>query len=595
MKYQAHLFLTILLGLLLATSVFAAITNTPHNLSSSGPGSIHASSEDRICIFCHTPHNASPRGALWNRSDPGFTYTPYSSSTSHALTGQPTGSSILCLSCHDGTIALGKIVNPNLTIPMMGSIYMPAGENRLGQDLSDDHPISFAYTPALASANGQLVSPSTLTGQVKLDGSGQLQCTSCHDPHNNDRGKFLVMSNVRGALCNVCHIKTGWTQTSHNLSIATWDGVGTDPWPYTTWTTVRDNACQNCHQPHTAGNRQRLLNYVAEEDNCSACHSGHVASRNIMNEFLKFSRHPITNTTSTHDPVEPAIITSRHVECVDCHNPHAARSSGTPAGPLVSLRGVNTSGTTVNPLNNEFELCFRCHADSPGKPAPRTSRQIAQTNVRLEFNTANPSYHPVTGAGRNPNVPSLISPLSPSSIIKCTDCHNNNSGPGAGGSGPRGPHGSTYEPILERRYDTNDPNSYSSGDYALCFKCHSESSILANASGFPHNLHVGAGGGGMGGGGMGSVNAPCNTCHDPHGISITQGNSANNSKLINFNTSVVSPNSSGLLRYESTGTFSGRCYLSCHGMNHNPCTYPGGMGMCGGMGGGGGGGMGGGG
>jgi hypothetical protein len=83
---------------------------------------------------------------------------------------------------------------------------------------------------------------------------------------------------------------------------------------------------------------------------------------------------------------------------------------------------------------------------------------------------------------------------------------------------------------------------------------------------------------------MGPINAPCNTCHDPHGISITQGNSTNNSKLINFNTSVVSPNSAGLLRYESTGTFSGRCYLSCHGMNHNPCTYPGGgmgpNGMC---------------
>ena len=589
MRYPVLQWLTVLLGLLLPLTVAATIANTPHNLSSSGPGSIRASNEDRICIFCHTPHNASPRGPLWNRDDPGFTYTPYTSSTAHAVTGQPTGSSILCLSCHDGTIALGKIVNPNLTIPMLGSTYMPSGPYRLGQDLSDDHPISFAYTQTLATQNGQLVNPSSLTGSVKLDSTGQLQCTSCHDPHNNDQGKFLVMSNLRGALCIVCHAKTGWTQSSHSQSTATWDGTGTDPWPNTSWTTVRDNACQNCHQPHSAASRQRLLGHVVEEDNCSACHSGHVAQRDIMSEFNKLSRHPISITTGTHDPAEPAIVTARHVECVDCHNPHAAKNSGLPAGPLVSLRGVNVSGVVVNPLSNEFELCFRCHADSPNKPAPRTTRQISQTNVRLEFNTANPSYHPVTGAGRNPNVPSLISPLTTSSIIKCSDCHNNDSGPGAGGSGPRGPHGSAYEPILERRYNTNDPNPYSSADYAMCFKCHSESSILANASGFPHNLHVGAGGGGGGGGGMmGPINAPCNTCHDPHGISFTQGNSTNNSKLINFNTSVVSPNSAGLLRYESTGTFSGSCYLSCHGQNHNPCSYP--SGMCAGMGGGGGGG-----
>lgn len=84
------------------------------------------------------------------------------------------------------------------------------------------------------------------------------------------------------------------------------------------------------------------------------------------------------------------------------------------------------------------------------------------------------------------------------------------------------------------------------------------------------------------GGGMGGVNAPCNTCHDPHGISITQGNSVNNSKLINFNTAVVGPSSSGILRFESTGTFAGRCYLRCHGEDHNPKTYPGGMGGGGG-------------
>jgi hypothetical protein len=51
------------------------------------------------------------------------------------------------------------------------------------------------------------------------------------------------------------------------------------------------------------------------------------------------------------------------------------------------------------------------------------------------------------------------------------------------------------------------------------------------------------------------------------------GNTTNNSKLINLGTWVVSPNSNGILRFESTGTFRGRCFLRCHGENHEPKSY----------------------
>ncbi len=71
--------------------------------------------------------------------------------------------------------------------------------SNLGTDLSDDHPVSFEYTDALAGSDGQLVSPSVLTGAVKLDRDGQLQCTSCHDPHDDTYGNFLVMDASNGA------------------------------------------------------------------------------------------------------------------------------------------------------------------------------------------------------------------------------------------------------------------------------------------------------------------------------------------------------------------------------------------------------------
>ncbi|MDL1861785.1 hypothetical protein FBR04_12255 [Betaproteobacteria bacterium PRO7] len=541
----------------------AGIATTKHNLSVSGPGTVKAAAETEICIFCHAPHNASPAAALWNRRLPGSTYTPYTSSTTRSSPGQPNGSSLLCLSCHDGTIALGEVLTRGAPIPMAGGVTtMPAGAGRLGTDLSDDHPVSIAYTAALASARGELVNPATLTGKVRLDAGGQLQCRACHDPHDDTNGKFLVAPNLASALCQTCHVKTDWALSAHRTSGRTWNGAGTNPWPHTSWTTVADNACESCHRPHSAGGRRGLLNYAIEEDNCYPCHNGNVAAKNVQAEFSKPSRHPVTAFTGTHDPVEAAVATTRHAECVDCHNPHAARSgTGVPNGPLAGVRGITIAGAPIDPATAEYEICFRCHADSTNKPPPRTTRQIAQTNTRLEFGTANPSYHPVAGVGRSTNVPSLIPPWTTASTIKCTDCHNNNAGPGAGGTGPRGPHGSTFAPLLERQYAVTDNTSESATNYALCYKCHSRTSILGNQSFRDHSKHI-----------VGE-RTPCNVCHDPHGISATQGNAVNNSRLINFDTVVVRPSSSGILRFEQTGTNRGRCYLTCHGVNHNPKSY----------------------
>ncbi len=555
----------------IAVNCYAGVKDTKHNLSVSGPGNIKASQESEICIFCHTPHNAEPGSPLWNRSQSGQSYTPYSSSTVKALPGQPTGASILCLSCHDGTIALGKVLSRQNDISMQGGITtIPSGAGRLGTDLSDDHPISFKYSSAM-QGNGELTSPGALTGAVKLDANGELQCTSCHNAHDNTNGQFLVVSNLAGQLCETCHVKYGWNQSPHNLSPSTWNGQSPDPWLDSNWDTVADNACQNCHKPHSAGSSEHILKSNIEEDNCRACHNGHVANKNIMAEFNKSSFHPVENQMGTHDPGESAVVSSRHVECVDCHNPHAAKASGTPAGPLTGVRGVNRFNSEVNPIAYEYELCFRCHGDSNGKPAAPTQRVFSNTNVRQEFNTSSASYHPVVGVGRNNNVPSLIQPWSTNSIVKCTDCHNNNNGPASGGNGPKGPHGSSYPHLLERQYLTQDLTNESQASYALCYKCHSRTSILANQSFSRHNFHItGAGGrGGMGG----TLSTPCNVCHDPH--------ASNFEKLINFDTSVVSPSSSNRLEYNSTGTFSGECYLSCHGRNHDPCTYgSGGMGNC---------------
>ena len=177
------------------------IVNSKHNLSISGPGAVKSVSEDRICIFCHTTKATGTSATyLWNRSASAQVYTPYGSTTLYATVGQPTGASKLCLSCHDGTIALGALGSEPAEIPFAGGLrFMPDQLSRLGTDLSDDHPVSFVYDTALALNNGEIKDPALLPNAVRLDATQQLQCTACHDPHDNANGMFLVMSNTYSA------------------------------------------------------------------------------------------------------------------------------------------------------------------------------------------------------------------------------------------------------------------------------------------------------------------------------------------------------------------------------------------------------------
>lgn len=550
----------LVVGLWAAPARADGLLGSKHDLSVAGPGPIKASAESAVCIFCHTPHRAASDTPLWNRTASAANYTPYSSSTAKAVMGQPTGASKLCLSCHDGTVALGMVSSRSTPIQMQSGVTtLPPGPSRLGTDLSDDHPVSITYDNGLASANGQLRPPGTLTDKVRLDHNRQMQCTSCHDSHDNKYGKFLVQDNTGSALCITCHDMSFWQTSAHRTSTKTWNGAGIDPWPHTEATTVAANACENCHAPHTAGTKPRLLNFADEERNCFSCHSGTVAARNIQAEFNKTSVHPILNATGLHDPAEDAVNPSRHVECNDCHNPHAASSSSATvplaSGALAGLTGVNATGGVITPLTKEYELCFRCHADSVARGPARVPRRVSQTNTRLEFTPSAASFHPVETVGRNPNVPSLLAPWTTSSLMYCTDCHNNNQGPGAGGAGPKGPHGSVYTPLLEQRLELTDNQAENAAIYALCYKCHSRSSILGDQSFKGHRKHIV------------EEQTACTTCHDSHGVAAT-------THLINFNSTYVTPSSNGRLEFVDSGTFRGNCSLRCHGEDHRAESYP---------------------
>jgi len=537
-----------------------ALKGSKHDLSVTGGGGVKSSGENQMCMFCHANHHTG-QAPLWNHNASAVTYIPYTSSTMKAHPGQPTGASKLCLSCHDGTVALGSLRHRKSTVSLdRGETRMSKSRANLGTDLSDDHPISFLYDSGLASlSGGELKDPTLLNPAVHLDSNHELQCTSCHDPHSNQYDNFLVMNNVESALCLVCHDKRYWATSSHRTSTAKPKGGMPKDWSQTAGASVQDQGCGNCHEAHNAGSKARLLYYASEEDNCLVCHDGSVGSMNVLNDFTKPSAHDVRQSRGVHDPAEDLVNSSRHVECADCHNAHAVNSTTVEApaasGSLSGVAGVDLAGAAVNPLIYEYQLCFRCHGDSKNRGRTHVSRLDNETNTRLEFNPSNGSYHPVAAPGKSTRVPSLLSPYTVASQIYCTDCHAGDKGGGSGKTPARPPHGSKWTPILEKRLVLEDGSSENEAAYALCYKCHNRRSILNNDS-FPlHQKHIV------------DVKAACTTCHDSHG-------SKQATHLVNFNVDNVKPDSTGKLNYVDDGNGTGSCALTCHGKDHNQTAYP---------------------
>jgi ribosomal protein L40E len=295
------------------------------------------------------------------------------------------------------------------------------------------------------------------------------------------------------------------------------------------------------------------------EENCLNCHNGLVAS-NIRGDLLKRSRHGVSRYRDVHDLREQPALMPMHVACVDCHNPHALRQA--PAQPpmipgvMQGVSGITLAGAPTLNAQFEYEVCFKCHADNPERPPSEITRQITQTNTRLEFDPAAPSFHPVTAAGLNPNVPSLRPPMTVATQIYCIDCHSSEAG-----FGTKGPHGSIYPYLLAGRYETSDFTPESGSSYELCYRCHSRNSILGDESFTAHREHL-------------ENEVPCSACHDPHGVSVSQGTRLNNSHLINFDVAIVQPDpDTGRRVFEDMGIYHGRCYLSCHGRQHSPAEY----------------------
>lgn len=574
------------------------------------------------CTFCHAPHNglggATP---LWNQTLSSQTYNPYTSTT-YKQTGStrpPLGkSSSLCLSCHDGTVAVGQTAAYG-TIPMNGQLK---NQDSFGTNLSGSHPFNL-ITPikdapdqvASLAASGLTADP---THAIKLI-NGSVECTSCHNPHVQGidalAQNFLVRDSSNGQMCLACHdpnrITTrvvnplsGWTGSIHAVStdqVASSAHVGS-------YLTVGANACTSCHVEHNASGPAWLLRSATpaapgidpSSQTCITCHNGggnvSPAAANVYSEFAKNGPHPLPAGTSGHDAAEPTVLNNnRHATCVDCHSPHAAnqvtlfsvppriRPPQTNATGVSGLDGV----TVLTPALNQYETCLRCHGTSVGKQVlikygylpTRLVFTGDALNLVPQFSPNATSSHPVTHDSTSPlPQPSLLTNMLNQNgtqsarlvgvRIFCTDCHNSDDNREFGGTGPNGPHGSNYSHILERNYQMSqatapggtigntfpNPDTSPQGPYAICAKCHDLANNILQNTSW--TLHRRH---------IAQDGFSCSVCHTAHGMGAVNP-TISGERLVNFDINVVGQNQGAPISY-NRGTNS--CTLRCHNAAHN--------------------------
>jgi len=411
------------------------IENTLHNLSTVGATS---GPESQICVFCHTPHGANRdtqaqaiEAPLWNRKLSSGIFSTYDSLSTQAKVGEPTGSSKLCLSCHDGSLATNNLsvvagkIDQRIGVE---DIRMPDGlgadtgfTRNLSQDLTNDHPISFSFLESkedgkrLKELDPEIRDPQDTDVDylideenlffptkdkaklVPLDKDEMVQCSTCHDPHvsGNDNPnvtgdttnniKFLrtrrfqmqdPMDDSRPSfnkdvdiVCLACHDKQGneWAQSVHANS------------------TVADEL----YSLTASAQRDFPENIKVWQASCLNCHDTHTVAG--ADRLLR---------EGTDSPLTPksAGLPALEETCFQCH---------TAGG------GILTAA--IADIDSEFSIGYRMPLDKYNGDDERHNIQNADFIEGAEL---------VNGVAPAAGTEDQFNAALANRHAECTDCHN---------------------------------------------------------------------------------------------------------------------------------------------------------------------------
>lgn len=197
----------------ISNQVFAGITGSKHDFTSGGGTPIVGVTE--LCKTCHVPHKPKLNVPLWAHALSTYNYNLYNMNPNYtgpnsaAYDTSPASladsKSALCLSCHDGTVAVAGTTYVG-TGKIMWDNGAATGSANPNNGLRGSHPIAVTYATVRTNQPSDYKDIFADT-DVKLS-LGKVQCTSCHNPHMKVAGtKMLVKSNANSALCTTCHDK----------------------------------------------------------------------------------------------------------------------------------------------------------------------------------------------------------------------------------------------------------------------------------------------------------------------------------------------------------------------------------------------------
>lgn len=453
------------------------------------------------CTNCHNTHRvtAGRAGTVWETSrvvDPHNTQTLWSSKVSNNTMTD------FCLACHDSTVpsisgnSASTWVPYDVVFGQASSWPFFTGWNKVATGF--EFTGSGHYTASVAN--------------------GRALCETCHDPHSSANPRL-----------------TAWTRPAG----VTWAGGNS-----------------------VAGSRANTTAAAFEENLCLKCHGSGTAAyprsngaTNVYSSLARAYSHPTTSVSGRHADTETAGrlgTANRHAECVDCHDPHAARrgvaasGSSTAGEVLRGAVGVKPSWTTsvsgaatgyavarIRPgAGDDFEayVCFKCHTSYTALPTTGGSGGYGGTDLSIEFNPANQGGHNVMGTDTKwpyenrtgtlqwspmafSNTFRAGSGMSRTSKLTCSDCHTD-----AAAGAAKGPHGSAVRFITlgdtangSKAWYSYTLTEWGNNANFLCGKCHVKDTSQIGGEDHPHGKENGSYGT--------DKHAECEQCHVriPHG------------------------------------------------------------------------------
>jgi predicted CxxxxCH...CXXCH cytochrome family protein len=352
----------------------------------------NATDSNRKCTMCHVDHNIfstmlnnnNTNGRSYNlRTDISTTPTVASGYTN---TDYATGGGI-CISCHTNELTKNTTAQKTET--------------------------SSTKTMAVTDANFSLSAHKYNVASTMTNGGSTFNsnCSKCHNAKNGETTTFQNSTN-----------KFGTHDDTARRLVAALGGTLADPY--------EEAFCYRCHSKaaDAIGGTKKSAD---ANDWYGAVTNMSSPSTSIYQVFQKTYKHNVAGYSGLHKPsptdeTRTYLSANKHVECDDCHNPHAAKAglhsnnqvhvaAGTNlisnSGPLTGAQGagptswpgnwgaVSSWPTTTSTATYEYQICFKCHASYNTNYASwGGSGTQSWTDVALEFNPNNASYHPVVQA-----------------------------------------------------------------------------------------------------------------------------------------------------------------------------------------------------